>query len=99
MTGRPPGGMILIPNKSCPNLRIDGYVIPAQALHRMVYRAQAGIQFFPPVKNFLDSGFHRSDDFSRDQHFRCTSLIYLALGGGLNKYRLLARPATPAAEA
>jgi hypothetical protein len=28
-----------------------------------VIPAKAGIQFFPPVINFLDSGFHRSDDF------------------------------------
>jgi len=31
-----------------------------------VIPAKAGIQFFPPVINFLDSGFHRSDDFLRE---------------------------------
>ena len=31
-----------------------------------VIPAKAGIQFFQIITNFLDSGFHRSDDFLRD---------------------------------
>jgi hypothetical protein len=34
-----------------------------------VIPAQAGIQSFQIVKNSLDSGFHRSDDFLRDHQF------------------------------
>ena len=34
------------------------FVIPAKALHRMVYRAKAGIQLFQDV---LDPGFRRGD--------------------------------------
>jgi hypothetical protein len=33
-----------------------------------VIPAKAGLQFFPPVINTLDSGFHRSDDFLRNHH-------------------------------
>jgi hypothetical protein len=36
----------------------SGFVIPAKA----------GIQCFQLVKNSLDSGFHRSDDFLRIHH-------------------------------
>ena len=32
-----------------------------------VIPAKAGIQFFQLVTEFLDSGFHRSDDFLRDR--------------------------------
>jgi hypothetical protein len=31
-----------------------------------VIPAKAGIQLFQILKNYLDSGFHRSDDFLRD---------------------------------
>jgi hypothetical protein len=41
-------------------------VIPAKALHRMVFRAKAGIQLFQRIIKPLDSGFHRSDDFLRN---------------------------------
>jgi len=37
----------------------------------IVIPAKAGIQFFQVVRNSLDSGFHRSDDFLRDYH-HCT---------------------------
>jgi hypothetical protein len=33
-----------------------------------VIPAKAGIQFFQLVAEFLDSGFHRSDDFLRNHH-------------------------------
>ena len=33
-----------------------------------VIPAKAGIQFFQLVTEFLDSGFHRSDDFLRNHH-------------------------------
>ncbi len=33
-----------------------------------VIPAEAGIQLFKIVKNFLDSGLNRSDDFLRDHH-------------------------------
>jgi hypothetical protein len=34
-----------------------------------VIPAKAGIQFFQLVTEFLDSGFHRSDDFLRNHQF------------------------------
>jgi len=34
-----------------------------------VISAKAGIQFFQLVTEFLDSGFHRSDDFLRDHQY------------------------------
>ena len=34
-----------------------------------VIPAKAGIQFFQLVKEFLDSGFHRSDDFLRNHQY------------------------------
>jgi len=34
--------------------------------HISVIPAKAGIQLFQILKNSLDSGFHRSDDFLRD---------------------------------
>jgi hypothetical protein len=36
-----------------------------------VIPAKAGIQFFQIVINYLDSGFHRSDDFLRVHHACC----------------------------
>jgi hypothetical protein len=33
-----------------------------------VIPAKAGIQLFQILKNSLDSGFHRRDDFLRDHH-------------------------------
>jgi len=41
--------------KSCNSIE---FVIPAKA----------GIQYFQVLKNNLDSGFHRSDDFLRNYH-------------------------------
>ena len=43
------------------------FVIPS----RIVVRddGQAGIQFFQFVTEFLDSGFHRSDDFLRNHQY------------------------------
>ncbi len=47
----------------CEKIRLDLFpVIPAEALHRMVYRAEAGIQYFQAFMNRLDPGFHRGDD-------------------------------------
>ena len=34
-----------------------------------VIPAKAGIQFFQLVTEFLDSDFHRSDDFLRDRQY------------------------------
>jgi hypothetical protein len=34
-----------------------------------VIPAKAGIQFFQLVTEFLDSGFHRSDDFLRNHQY------------------------------
>jgi hypothetical protein len=46
-----------------------------------VIPAKAGIQFFQLVAEFLDSGFHRSDDFLRNHQdchiaFRIDSLVF-----------------------
>jgi hypothetical protein len=38
-----------------------------------VIPAKAGIQFFQLVRNSLDSGFHRSDDFLR-VHLKCANM-------------------------
>jgi hypothetical protein len=46
-----------------------------------VIPAKAGIQLFQILKNSLDSGFHRSDDFLRDHQI---SLFYKAILAGHN---------------
>jgi len=45
-------------------IKIDGFV-KSQKTPFTVIPAKAGIQFFQLVTEFLDSGFHRSDDFLR----------------------------------
>jgi hypothetical protein len=44
-----------------------------------VIPAKAGIQLFQILKNSLDSGFHRSDDFLRDHQIWVIE-IYLGFG-------------------
>ena len=44
-------------------------LVKRQKVKSLVIPAKAGIQFFPPVINSLDSGFHRSDDFLRNHQF------------------------------
>jgi SRSO17 transposase len=52
------GGLFILDNLDdfVKTLKMQLFVIPAKA----------GIQQFQKVKNTLDSGFHRSDDFFRD---------------------------------
>ena len=47
-------------------------LVKSMKRHISVIPAKAGIQLFPILKNSLDSGFHRSDDFLREH------LIWLA---------------------
>jgi hypothetical protein len=46
-------------------IKIDGLVKSRKSPFSVI-PAKAGIQSFQPVKEELDSGFHRSDDFLRD---------------------------------
>jgi hypothetical protein len=46
-------------------LIFDG-IIKSQKVRFPVIPAKAGIQLFQILKNSLDSGFHRSDDFLRE---------------------------------
>jgi len=50
----------------------DGFV-KSRKTPFFVIPAQAGIQFFQLVTEFLDSGFHRSDDFLRDRQVYMTN--------------------------
>ena len=47
---------------------IDG-LVKSRKTPLFVIPAKAGIQFFQLVTEFLDSGFHRSDDFLRSRQF------------------------------
>jgi hypothetical protein len=44
--------------------KIDG-IVKSQKVRFPGIPAKAGIQLFETLKNSLDSGFHRSDDFLR----------------------------------
>jgi hypothetical protein len=55
-----------------------------------VIPAKAGIQLFQILKNSLDSGFHRSDDFLRDhQYWNFGIMEYWENGIVRKKYHLL----------
>jgi len=47
-----------------------------------VIPAKAGIQFFQLVTEFLDSGFHRSDDFLRNHQ----TLVHFPAASGTNRH-------------
>jgi hypothetical protein len=42
-----------------------------------VIPAKAGIQLFQILKNSLDSGFHRSDDFLHEHQLWVSEIVYL----------------------
>ena len=44
-------------------------LVKSQKVRFPVIPAKAGIQLFQILKNSLDSGFHRSDDFLQDHHY------------------------------
>jgi hypothetical protein len=44
-------------------------LVKSQKVRFPVIPAKAGIQLFQILKNSLDSGFHRSDDFLRDHQY------------------------------
>ena len=52
-------------------------LVKSQKTPFFVIPAKAGIQFFQLVTEFLDSGFHRSDDFLRN-HQQYTELNYVS---------------------
>ncbi len=47
---------------------ISDDIVKSRKTPFFVIPAKAGIQFFQLVTEFLDSGFHRSDDFLRNHH-------------------------------
>jgi len=53
----------LRPKKNSSN---NDELVKSQKVRFPVIPAKAGIQLFQILKNSLDSGFHRSDDFLRD---------------------------------
>jgi len=53
---------LLIPNEA----DLDDDLVKSLKRRISVIPAKAGIQLFQILKNSLDSGFHRSDDFLRD---------------------------------